>query len=600
VRRHAIGLAALAAILLGLFSDTAGAAGLYAPNYGLDPETISGFNASPDGSLSSMEGSPFEVTPGPTPPVGGIVGLAFTPDGRRAVSTFLFKGGAQGLSVTEDGSIAPAGVPIVSASSTSLAVSPDGRFAYAPTREFEMVPEEGIRGYRIGADASLTALPTPFGSGQSYDIAITPDGRFLYQQAGNQVRRFAVESDGTLAELGMTPAGGVSELATSPDGRFLFVGIDDMSDGVRSFSIAADGSLTQNGEPALTGDSTMGFFAVGPDGRHIYMPDINLNGIVTATVAADGTLAVIDTMPVAIPQAVAVSPDNRFLYYGNNSLKIVGVASLGADGVPTLLPFTIPWDSGEPERLVFGPAPTPVAGFSSKPGAPGANSRFDASGSVRAARFDWNFGDGTTLPNGGPTPTHRYARAGVYEVRLTVADDGGCSTEQIYTGQSTTCPGGPEATTTASLDTPPAISGLAVTNKTFAVGIARRNNKWAAQPSRLKKVKRGTAFRYRLTERARLRFTIERKRPGRRVGGKCRPSTPANRKRKKCTRFKQVGRIRAAGKRGKNRTGFSGKLKGKNLQPGRYRATAVATDSAGGKSTPRRVSFQIVAGGHRK
>jgi hypothetical protein len=107
-------------------------------------------------------------------------------------------------------------------------------------------------------------------------------------------------------------------------------------------------------------------------------------------------------------------------------------------------------------------------------------------------------------------------------------------------------------------------------------------------------------FRFRLTERARVRFTIERKKPGRRVGRKCRPSTRKNRKRRKCTRFRKVGRIRAAGKRGKNRTRFNGKLKGRNLQPGRYRATAVATDSAGGKSAPRRVSFQIVAGERSK
>jgi hypothetical protein len=96
VGRNAIRLAGLTAFLFGLFSGTAGAAGLFAPNYGVDPETISGFNRSPDGSLSSMEGSPFEVTPGPTPPVGGIIGLAFTPDGRRAVSTFLFKGEPRG------------------------------------------------------------------------------------------------------------------------------------------------------------------------------------------------------------------------------------------------------------------------------------------------------------------------------------------------------------------------------------------------------------------------------------------------------------------------------------------------------------------------
>jgi PKD repeat protein len=53
--------------------------------------------------------------------------------------------------------------------------------------------------------------------------------------------------------------------------------------------------------------------------------------------------------------------------------------------------------------------------------------RFDGSGSSDAdgaiARYDWDFGDGTT--GSGATPTHVYNESGVFEVALTVTDDSG-------------------------------------------------------------------------------------------------------------------------------------------------------------------------------
>jgi hypothetical protein len=314
------------------------------------------------------------------------------------------------------------------------------------------------------------------------------------------------------------------------------------------------------------------------------MPDVNVNGIVTARVADDGTLSVIGTTAVDDPNAVAVSPDGRFLYYSRpGGTGLVGVGSIGPDGMATLLPFTADWESGERSRIRFGPRPAPTASFSASAAPPGAASGFDASGSTGAVRFDWDFGDGTTLPDGGPTPAHAYATAGVYEVRLTVTDAQGCSTRQIYDGQSTVCPGGSSAAATATLDTPPVLSGLSVTNPRFAVPSQRR-----------RRVRRGTAFRYTLTEAARVRFRIERRTTARRVRGRCRPTTRRNRARPKCVLFRRAGRIAADGKQGRNRTRFSGKLRGRRLRSGRYRAIAVATDSAGAKSKRRSVRFRIV------
>ena len=43
------------------------------------------------------------------------------------------------------------------------------------------------------------------------------------------------------------------------------------------------------------------------------------------------------------------------------------------------------------------------------------------------AFYDWGFGDGTVLLDAGPTPTHTYAAAGLYNVTLSVMDDGGAT-----------------------------------------------------------------------------------------------------------------------------------------------------------------------------
>jgi 6-phosphogluconolactonase (cycloisomerase 2 family) len=566
---------------VALSGASAHAANVYLPNYGETPEGISGYARAPDGSLSPLAGSPFPVSAA----VRGIWGLAFTPDGGRAFTGFLFDGGVQGLTVAGDGSIAPAGGIIDTPSITSVAVSPDGRFAYAATRDFASEPPAvGILGYSIGADGSLTPIGgSPFSAGEFGDLMITPDGRFLFADAGGQVKHFAIGADGKLTEAGTPTPVSADGLAVSSDGRFLFVGISVPSDGVASYSIGADGNLTPNGPPALTGDVGLLLFAVGPDDRYVYMPDVNVNGIVTAKVADDGSLTVIGTTAVDDPEAVAVSPDGRFLYYARSGAGLVGVASIGADGLATLLPFTVPWESGERERIVFGSSPVPVASFSQTPATPATESRFDATASVRAARFDWDFGDGTTLVDGGPTPTHTYAAAGVYPVKLTVFDAQGCSGRFIYTGQSTVCPGGAAATVTAAFDTLPALSGLSVTNRRFA-----------APSARPRRVRRGTAFRYRLSEAASVKFTIHRKASGRRVGGRCRPVTRRNRTRRRCVLYRRAGRIVAAGRQGTNRTRFSGKLRGRRLRPGPYRATAIATDSAGGKSARKTVRFRIV------
>jgi 6-phosphogluconolactonase (cycloisomerase 2 family) len=573
-----------ALLATALPASAVAAARFYTPDYGSStPEEIGGFDLGADGSLTAIPGSPF---PAEEPGLGGLWKLAFNPDGTRAISGFFFTGGVQAYRVPPSGVFELAGATPM-ASATSVAISPDGHFAFVPTREFgAAMPAEGIRRFAIGTDGSLAPLTPAGGSGEYEDVAITPDGRFLFAVAANQVERFAIGADGSLGSLGTTSAPGARLLAMAADGRFLFAKVSGgSSSGVTSFAIGADGGLQQAGEPALVADSFTRLFAVAPDGRHLYLADSNSNAIHAVAIADNGVPSVIGSMPIDDPESVGVSPDGRFLVYyrGGGSDNALGSAAIGADGIPVSLGRETPWGTGEPEPLVFQPHPAPVASFSAQPGAPGAASRFDAAASSRAARYDWDFGDGTKLANGGPAPSHVYAGSGVYPVTLTVTDGSGCSVRQIYDGHSTVCPGGTSAVAAGSVDTLPALSRLKPTPKKFE-----------PKPKGKAKGKFGTTFRYTVSEAATVRFKFERKKVGRLVGKKCKPASAKNKGKKKCPLFKSIGSRSQAAKAGQNKLKWNGNLKGKPLPAGSYRATVIATDKAGGRSTGKTVGFRLL------
>jgi hypothetical protein len=84
----------------------------------------------------------------------------------------------------------------------------------------------------------------------------------------------------------------------------------------------------------------------------------------------------------------------------------------------------------------------------------------------------------------------------------------------------------------------------------------------------------GTAFRYKVSEAATVRFKVERK---------------------KGVRFKKLGsRFQVTQMAGSHRLKWNGKLHGKPLPAGRYRAVVVATDLEGGRSKPKTVGFRIL------
>jgi uncharacterized delta-60 repeat protein len=135
----------------------------------------------------------------------------------------------------------------------------------------------------------------------------------------------------------------------------------------------------------------------------------------------------------------------------------------------------------------------------------------------------------------------------------------------------------------------PVITRVRVSPRVWAV-----NRRGRAEVKVTRRARRGTTFRYTLSEAARVVFRIERKAQGRKVGRKCRPETRQNRKRRRCTRYVRIGSFAQAGRTGANRKRFSGRIGRRKLRPARYRATLTATDVAGNASGPKRLSFRVV------
>jgi hypothetical protein len=214
------------------------------------------------------------------------------------------------------------------------------------------------------------------------------------------------------------------------------------------------------------------------------------------------------------------------------------------------------------------------------------------------ARYDWNFGDGTTLANGGATPQHVYARAGMYTATLTVTDDGGCSRTEVFTGQTAYCSGSAGATTTRTVvvpATPVSISGLKASPKKFSLAGRRVSGKCVAPTAKNKskppcRRQIRLTIHYTLSGASAVTFTFKRKTQGRKVNGKCVKRTKQNARNKACTLLERIrGSLTEIGKAGANRFVFNGKVGGKKLGAATYLLTAAPT---GGP--PHTVTFTLV------
>lgn len=204
-----------------------------------------------------------------------------------------------------------------------------------------------------------------------------------------------------------------------------------------------------------------------------------------------------------------------------------------------------------------------------------------------AVTVSWDFGDGQSAK--GAAVSHTYGSAGVRTVTITGVDAAGNTTQ---TSQRITVnpaaippplPGPKPGPAPRPVPKAPVLSGLQQSSTRWLLRKAKRGPKLPV----------GTTFRFKLDRAAQVRFAFSQVVAGRRVSGRCVKATKANRRKPRCDRSLAVGTLNVVGKAGANSVAFRGTIRGRGLQPGRYRVLVTAV--AGGKrSKAKSLQFTIV------
>jgi DNA-binding beta-propeller fold protein YncE len=535
-------------------------------------DSIVAMGVGANGALAPLPGSPF-ASPG-TPD-----SVVLSPDGSRLYSSNASSNGVRGYAVASDGSLTEmTGSPFAAGTyPLGLAMSQDG------TRVFTANGNSGnVSAFRVAADGSLIQAGSPAAAGTfPTGIGVTHDGRFVYvtNQGDQTVSMYSVAADGSLTALPGPPLASVPSpvgLVVTPGDRYLYVENRSGPGTVSGFAIGNDGGLTAlPGSPfdTFTGAETI---AIDPQGRWLF---VGGSSIVVFEISADGSLVQIPGSRFGINQDIvggaALTPDGSRLYMGTSAE--VRAYSIAADGSPTEIsgsPFAMGATGTDFDAIALTPEQPPTAVLKQvdtvETGAPvsfDASASHDAEGQV--ARYDWDFGDGQTLANGGPAPQHAYPVAGDYTVKVTLTDSAGCSTTAIFDGQTVTCNGSGVASAsrpvTVGVNPPandaPAIENLRVKRKHFEQQLLSARGIRDRKP----------VVRFKLSEDAQVTFEV--KPP--RGGGKAPESYSAD-----------IAK-------GQNVIGLAKLLGDYEPVAGRYSLTATAQDAAGLRSKTAKTKFVV-------
>lgn len=445
VMRRLLLLLTATALLALPAANAAGAQRLYVAGAASGQFKVAGFTVGSDGGLAPID----DASTG----TNELFGSAISPDGRNLYVTSL--AGLRSFALAQNGSVTPIAGDAGPANLLATVVTPDGRFVYAA----QSGAGGGVRAWSRGADGVATTLGAGSDFAGASGLAIAPDGRHLFATSlsAGTVRPFAIGPDGSLSPGADLPAGAnPTSTAVSPDGRFLYVG-SGSANAIRTYAIAADGSLSQVGGSQPTVGSGPYDLLVSPDGRFLYIANAASGGIGRFTLTANGSpsMGIPDAPTGGSPMVLAADAAGRWLYASDGAAPQVFGFSVDGGAVPTALAAS-PFDVGVAGQLggsvAMTPDQPPTASFTTA-----LNNRrvsFDALGSSDpdgdlVARYDWDFGDGMTAPNGGAQLTRRYGKGKKHApVTLTVTDDSGCSTAFVSAGHTPYCNGSDVATMT--------------------------------------------------------------------------------------------------------------------------------------------------------
>jgi YVTN family beta-propeller protein len=286
----------------------------------------------------------------------GLGAMAWPSEARaRTGQPLAYVTGSAGISVIDTGDNEL--VDTIHASSSSVAVAPDGKHIYVfgpSTSDFvfnisviDATTDSVVA--TIPLDVSLLSEDVRTLNENSGAIAVTPDGKHIYATTGicplNVFPGCAAPEDfyfalweidaatnkvvaATLPFVGDSSNGGkglVDGLAFTPDGQHTYFTDFDPYTGIPEVGVVETGNVI-----ALPAPGYVYAIAIAPDGRHAYVPYAESSESVAVIDTATNTI--VKTVLVAnsggtTPDGVAVTPDGKYVYVTNG---INGVAVIDA------------------------------------------------------------------------------------------------------------------------------------------------------------------------------------------------------------------------------------------------------------------------------
>jgi DNA-binding beta-propeller fold protein YncE len=383
--------------------------------------------------------------------------LTMTPDGTSLYITAGAPdhGAVLQYDVAPDGAATPKPIPAVAAGKkpTAIAIDPAGKTLYVADRG-----THNLLQFHVGAGGALEPLDTLELHGPPSNLTASPDGQRVYLLVDGFIKWMEVGEDGGLdpATLeGIHRPAFFTDVALTPDGAHLYT--SSVAHGIFGFDVAADGSVSDL-DPATTPTGVeVTSLAMSANGDSLYAAADSPTGnrLLQFSIEGDGALSAKHPASQPLgggPHDLAITPDGRSLYVAAGDLALFDLDATGLATPKT--PAAV--DLAQAQGVVVSPNQAPVARFDVIGASAGSAIVFDASGASDSdgsiTRYDWDFGDGNTLANGGPQVAHVYALPGSYEVRLVVTDNEGASTLTTFTGTSVLGNGSPAAATTRVIE----------------------------------------------------------------------------------------------------------------------------------------------------
>jgi uncharacterized protein (TIGR03000 family) len=346
------------------FGEAAAAKGgrVYTINNDLRQNGVAVYQATADGTLTEVPGSPF-ATGGK-----GLGGGDIDEQGAIRVAgdyVLTVNPGSDSIAVLRqgaDGRLTPVpGSPFPSNGNTPLSLTVHGDLVYVANQAPKFANptvKPNITGFRLGRDGKLTPVenstvefPAERGPAQ---VEFAPDGKTLAVTSGFQgedtsgIHAYRVMTDGTLKEGAGSPAkpqgaSGTVGFSWSPMGGRIFVS-NFRGSAVTVFDIdPMTAAVKQVGGAVGDGEKAACWTAISADGRTLYVANFVSNSISVFDVTEGGQLKLLGTTKRRAgsdpdTKDIELSKDGRYLYAVGSGAKEVAVFRIGADRMPAELP----------------------------------------------------------------------------------------------------------------------------------------------------------------------------------------------------------------------------------------------------------------------